>query len=200
MKTNYILIDFENVQPKNLEVLKDQDFKVIVFVGANQTKIPFELASAMQSLESNAEYVKIEGNGPNALDFHIAFYIGKLASEDKDAFFHIISKDKGFEPLIKHLKTQKILAMRENDISEIPILKISTATSKNEKIDTIVTFLKSRGSGKPRKVKTLSNAINCSLFARTLNEQELDDIVQELVNRKIVVKNGVNVSYKLTVK
>jgi len=200
LKTNYILIDFENVQPKNLGVLKDQDFKVIIFVGSNQTKIPFELVVAMQSLGTSAEYIKIDGNGPNALDFHIAYYIGKLAVENKNAFFHIISKDKGFDPLIKHLKSQKILSMRENSITDIPILKIFNSTSKNERIDAIVTFLKSRGSGKPRKVKTLSNAINCSLFARTLNEQELEAIIQELVSKKIVIKNGVNVSYKLTEK
>ena len=47
MKKNYVLIDYENVQPKNLGVLKGHDFKVMVFVGANQTKIPFELAEAL---------------------------------------------------------------------------------------------------------------------------------------------------------
>ena len=40
MKTNYVLIDFENVQPKNLEALKGHGFKVIVFVGSKQTKVP----------------------------------------------------------------------------------------------------------------------------------------------------------------
>ena len=47
MKNNYILIDFENVQPKNLGILKGRDFKVILFVGAHQNKVSFELANAM---------------------------------------------------------------------------------------------------------------------------------------------------------
>ena len=81
MKTNYVLIDFENVQPKNLELLKGHGFKVIVFVGSKQVKISFDLACAMQSLGADAEYVKIEGNGPNALDFHIAFYMGNIAPQ-----------------------------------------------------------------------------------------------------------------------
>ena len=81
MKTNYILIDYENVQPKSLAVLKGHDFKVIVFVGANQTKIPIDLAKAMQALGSSGEYIIISGNGPNALDFHIAYYIGELAAK-----------------------------------------------------------------------------------------------------------------------
>jgi hypothetical protein len=48
--TNYVLIDFENVQPKNLEILSNHPFKVLVFVGASRAKIPFELAAAMQQL------------------------------------------------------------------------------------------------------------------------------------------------------
>jgi len=41
MRINYVLIDFENVQPESLAVLQQDHFKVMVFVGANQTKVPF---------------------------------------------------------------------------------------------------------------------------------------------------------------
>lgn len=60
VKTNYILIDFENVQPTNLKVLNghaaksDYRFKAIVFVGASQTKLPFDLVSAMQEMGTDA--------------------------------------------------------------------------------------------------------------------------------------------------
>ena len=102
MATNYVLIDFENVQPKNLEILAEHPFKVYVFVGANQTKVSFDQAAAMQAMGEDAKYIKIAGNGPNALDFHIAFYIGELSMRDPMAKFNIISKDTGFDPLIKH--------------------------------------------------------------------------------------------------
>ncbi|MCX2793607.1 PIN domain-containing protein [Microbulbifer thermotolerans] len=196
MKTNYVLIDLENVQPKNLELLKGHGFKVIVFVGSKQVKIFFDLACAMQSLGSDAEYVKIEGSGPNALDFHIAFYIGNIAAKDSDCYFHIISKDTGFDPLIKHLKTKRIYAQREKDISEIPLLKISNSKSMVERIDAIVEFLKARGAAKPRAVKTLSNSIN-SLFMKKLEEDELAKIMDELIRQKIVIANGSKVSYQL---
>jgi len=32
--TNYVLIDFENVQPKNLNILANHPFKVFVFIDA----------------------------------------------------------------------------------------------------------------------------------------------------------------------
>lgn len=196
LKTNYVLIDFENVQPKNIEILKGHDFKVILFVGEKQTKIPFELVKAMQSLGDSADYIKINGNGPNALDFHIAFYIGLIATKDNDAFFHIISKDTGFDPLIRHLKSRKISAQREKTIAEIPLLKISNSKSKTERVDAIVEFLKARGNAKPRTVKTLSNSIN-SLFSRTLEENELLELIKELIKRKVVIENGTKVTYKL---
>ena len=40
LKTNFILIDFENVQPKDLVQLQGHSFKIKVFYGAHQTKIP----------------------------------------------------------------------------------------------------------------------------------------------------------------
>ena len=93
---NYVLIDFENVQPKNLEILASHPFKVFVFVGENQTKVPYELAAAIQTLGANAKYIKISGNGQNALDFHIAYYVGDLAAMNPEANFHIITRGHRF--------------------------------------------------------------------------------------------------------
>ena len=79
MPTNYVLIDFENVQPKNLELLKNHSFKIYVFVGANQTKVPIDLATEMQHFGEDAKYINISGNGQISLDFYIVYYIGHLS-------------------------------------------------------------------------------------------------------------------------
>jgi len=194
--TNYILIDFENVHPKNLELVTKHPFKVYVFVGANQSKVPFDLADSMQLLGNDAKYIKIAGNGQNALDFHIAYYIGELAGKDPDAHFHIISKDKGFDPLIKHLKARKTKVMRETDLAEIPLLRVPASTSNDEKIAAIVKNLGGRGQSRPRKVRTLENTIN-TLFTRKLEKNELGELIKELQKRKLIVVNQGNVSYKL---
>ena len=80
MATNYVLTDFENARPRNLELLSHHPFTVVVFVGAIQAKIPFDLAAAMQQLGEKGRYIKIAGSGKNALDFHLAFYVGELAA------------------------------------------------------------------------------------------------------------------------
>ena len=194
--TDYVLIDFENVQPKNLELLEGHSFKVLVFVGASQTKVPIKLAKALQALGKNGEYIEISGNGQNALDFHIAYYIGRLAADDPKAHFHVISRDKGFDPLIRHLKGRNIEVRREKDLAEIPALRISTKTSTDEKIDAIVKNLRGRGQSRPRKVRTLQNTIN-HLTAEELGEAELASIVEELRKRKLITVKQGNVSYNL---
>lgn len=199
MPTNYVLIDFENVQPKNLEILANHPFKIFVFVGANQAKVSFDLATVMQDFGNNAKYIKISGNGQNALDFHIAFYIGQLSLKDPAGIFHIISKDKGFDPLIKHLREKKIQAYREKDLAEIPVLRISKATNNDEKISAIIKNLAGRGQARPRKVTTLANTIN-SLFTQKLTENELNSLIKALKDRKYIVVKDNNVSYKLPKK
>jgi len=196
LPTNYVLIDFENVQPKNLEILVNHPFKIFVFVGANQTKVSFDLATVMQDFGDNAKYIKISGIGQNALDFHIAYYIGQLTVQDPEGYFHIISKDTGFDPLIKHLRTRKIRIHRERDLAEIPVLRISSATDNDERIKAIIKNLAGRGQSRPRKVKTLANTIN-SLFTKKLEDSELMSLMKILKERKYIVENEGNISYRL---
>ena len=194
--SKYVLVDFENVQPKNLELLKEHPFRVLVFIGANQTKFPRHFVVAMQALGEQADYVEIAGSGPNALDFHIAYYIGELAAKQPDAHFHNVSRDRGFDPLIQHLKGKRIRVRREKDLAEIPELRIPDTTSRDEQIDAIVRNLRQRGHSRPRKVKTLQNTIN-TLFTKKLEQEELDAIIEELRKRNLIIVKQNNVSYRL---
>lgn len=196
MRTNYVLIDYENVQPSALSALEKEHFKVIVFVGANQAKVAFDVAAQLQRLGPSASYVKISGNGPNALDFHIAYYIGHLAAAEPDAYFHIISKDTGFDPLISHLKSKKISACRYKDIGDMPIVKAANSKTQPEKLAVIVANLKQRGASKPRTVKTLSSTIN-SLFQKALAEDELAAILKHMEQQGLITVTGAKVGYSL---
>jgi hypothetical protein len=196
VKPQYILIDYENVQPKNLEILARHPFHVFVFFGENQTKVSRDFMKSMLLLQDKAEIVEISGSGNNALDFHIAYYLGQLAAKAPDAQFHVISKDKGFDPLLKHLKSKGIQVRRETDLAEIPALRIKETTSDDEKIHAIVRNLASRGQSRPRKVATLQNTIN-NLFTKTLGQQELAKLVAELQERKFITISDTSVSYNL---
>lgn len=196
MRTNFVLIDYENVQPESLSVLNAEHFHVLLFVGSNQTKLPFEVAAAMQQLGSRAQYIKISGNGSNALDFHISFYIGELASKDPSAYFHIISKDTGFDPLAQHLKSRKISVLRSKSLEDIPLLKAANTKSIPEKVAVVVANLRQRGASKPRAFSTLSSTV-ASLFQKRLTEAELGELLSALQSQDIVKVSGNKVSYVL---
>ncbi len=194
LKTNYILIDFENVQPDAFDCANDLPIKVIVFIGESQKKISLELAAKLQALGERAEYVRISGSGQNALDFHLAYWIGRLAERDSNAYFHIVSKDKGFDPLIKHLKSSKILAQRVVQLSDIMVLNGSANGSYADKVETVIKSLQGRGNSRPRRQKTLHNAIS-SLFMKSLKEDEITRIINTLAKRKIITLQNEVVTY-----
>lgn len=123
MNTNFVLVDFENVQPSNMGLLKGGPFKIKVFLGASQAKISLEMAQALQTFGDDAEYIQVVGSGKDALDFHIAYYIGKLSAENPGASFSIISRDTGFDPLVKHLKAKHIDCKRSASVADIPHIK-----------------------------------------------------------------------------
>ena len=116
MAKPYYLIDFENVQPRALDRLRPGEARIKVFLGQHQNRLMLELVQALQPFGADAEYIQITGSGPDAVDFHIAFYIGRLAAAEPAASFTIVSKDRGFDPLVAHLNALGIGCRREAEI------------------------------------------------------------------------------------
>ncbi|MEO8018127.1 MAG: PIN domain-containing protein [Pseudomonadota bacterium] len=218
MPTNYILVDFENVQPDSLAALANGTVKVKVFVGAAQAKgrISFELSHSMQLLGANAEYVKISRTGKNAVDMHIAYYIGRLLEKDPSAAIHIVSKDTDFDPLIEYLHARGITCKRVKSIGEIPkqVVPRAPVPAKGvvkhtphvpsprrphaEKLAPIIKHLHSL-SGKPATSKKLAQTI-ASYFKQhggELGDKTVALLIDELVRLKYVSQTGTKVNYHL---
>jgi PIN domain len=122
-KINYVLVDHENVSIEDISALKGEHVRLIVFVGSTQKKLSADAVMSIHKMGNKAEYVQMSGSGPNALDFHLAFYLGRLAQLDQNAFFHVVSKDKGFDPLIAHLSAQDIQAERVDSVRLIALIR-----------------------------------------------------------------------------
>jgi hypothetical protein len=219
MPTNYVLVDFENVQPDSLAALATGQFRVKVFVGASQAKgrISFELVHSMQALGANAEYVKIARTGKNAVDMHIAYYVGRLLEKEPGAVVHIVSRDTDFDPLIEYLDAKGSACKRVKSIAEIPkhvaaraAMPAAKAVKHTphvpsprrphaEKLAPIIKHLHSL-SGKPGTSKKLSQTI-ANYFKQ--HGGELPDkivalLIDELVRLKYVSQANGKVSYHLS--
>jgi hypothetical protein len=196
MNKKYVLIDYENIQPADMQALDRDSFHVIVFVGANQTKVTYEAAEVLQRMGERGSYIKIAGNGNNALDFHIAFYIGELTAREPDACFHVVSKDTGFDPLIQHLKSRKISVNRVKTLADLSPAKAASRKLGTDRVSAIIANLTQMGASKPRTLRTLASTIN-AFFQKTLSEAEVEGIIAELTKKGIVVVNESKVAYAM---
>ena len=122
--------------------------------------------------------------------------LGRLAAEDPGGFFHIISKDTGFDPLIAHLKEKRIFCKRSATIDAIPVLRSLTEAPKDEQVDGVIEKLKGMPKSRPQKEKTLRTMIS-AWFGKKLDDAALDRIVGELAKRKVVILDQGKVRYSL---
>lgn len=141
-------------------------------LGPNQFKIPVSIAAALQSLGESAEYIILETAGNNALDFHIAYYIGALSAAEPAAFFHIISKDSGFDPFLKYLKGKKVFAHRSTCIADIPYFKPSLPVAQEAQVEAVIADLVRRKASKPRTQRTLLSTLH-ALFKKEFSTSNL---------------------------
>lgn len=159
-----------------MSALGAEHFRVQVFVGPGQSKVSFEIASALQCMGPRAEYIRASAPGRNALAFHIAFHLGQLAQREPDAFFHVISRDAGFDPLVAHLETLKVFACRSVDVTEMPIFRAVRTDPVKEWATAVVNNLRQRGAALTRSATILTDSIG-ALFQKQLSEEDLPRVV-----------------------
>lgn len=114
----FLLVDFDNVQKIDLTKING-NIQIIVVMGANQKKLSVELVMKHQKLGSRLEWKPIEGNGQNAVDFVIAYQMGRIFDKDPKAQCTVLSGDKGFDPLIKLLVKEGKDCQRIESVAEL---------------------------------------------------------------------------------
>jgi hypothetical protein len=179
MKPNHVLIDYENVQPDVAKALAQPVFKAWIFVGAQQAKVKFDLIELVQQKGPDARVIKMTSTGRNALDFHMACYLGKLMTEEPDGYFHVIAKDTGIDPLLDHLREKGVKVWRWVDVFEIPIVKGRGDEPQDEKLSRIVEYLLRRGNQRPTTIKKLVGS-SAALFDPRLDEPQAAALIEEL--------------------
>jgi hypothetical protein len=190
-----LLIDYENIQGINLSELKGKDFEVRIFAGNSQNKIPIELVASAQLLGNQVEWIRIEGNGPNALDFHIAYYLGSHASKDARDEYFILSKDKGFDPLIRHMGKGNIRCRRITSIAEL----LSAKRSKNADGDyqkVLSNLKKIAKERRPRNREKLRQHIK-SVLGKDSTEDRLNRVIMQLISSKAIIDADGKLSYRI---
>lgn len=113
---NHVFMDFENVHQIDLSLIGAKSVSFTLMVGPQQGTLDASLEERLMEHSASVRLVKLKSKAKNALDFALAYYLGRSALADHTAYFHIISKDAGYDPLIGHLRDQHINARRRGQI------------------------------------------------------------------------------------
>jgi hypothetical protein len=116
---NHVFVDFENVHQVDLTLIGAKSVSFTLMVGPKQTKLDSDLVEKLMAHSASVQLVKLKSAGKNALDFVLAYYLGRAALADPTGYFHIVSKDGGFDPLIEHLRSRHIHVYRHASCADI---------------------------------------------------------------------------------
>ncbi|MBX7120611.1 MAG: hypothetical protein K1X42_00630 [Opitutaceae bacterium] len=206
---NHIFVDFENVQEINLNMPTNVAMSLVLFVGEKQRSLKTDLVEQLLSRAANIQLVRLTSSGKNALDFTLAYHLGRTMAGAPTEYFHVVSKDKGFDVLVEHLKGQGHKIERYNAFADMPFLRsVQTAPGQlgaprdqvapaRDKLEEFVNNLKLHPAARPKTEKTLRRHLH-SHFGSNLTDEQLDVELDKLKKRSgISIDAKGSVSYRL---
>src|SRR5215831_6557733 len=119
LPVNHIFVDYENVHTVDSSIFGNKTVHLTLLLGANKAKLDSELVEKLLNHAAAVELIRLESSGRNALDFSLAYYVGRAVAANPLGHFHIVSKDKGYDPLIEHLRSKHIRVKRHGDFSTL---------------------------------------------------------------------------------
>jgi hypothetical protein len=149
---NHIFVDFENVHEVEHSVIGQASIHLTLLLGPNQKKLDANLVEKLLQHAGSVHLVRLANSGRNALDFALAYYVGRAAVLDPSGCFHIISRDTGYDPLVAHLRSNAVRAHRHPDFSGLQSQLNPTApTASAPAIPRAPTPTKNGATPKPSK-------------------------------------------------
>jgi PIN domain len=184
-RTNYVFVDFENVHEVDLDLIADKPLVVILVLGERHKNLPLELVKKIHQYATQVRLVEAGKSGRNALDFVLAYRLGVESIADPNGFFHIVSRDTGFDALILHLKTNGILARRDDSLAQAFDQSKPIPQSLDGRLTVVIERLAKNKTNRPKRKKTLLSQTN-AYFGKQLSGEELEQIITALIARKVI--------------
>lgn len=189
MNEQVFLVDLENVQKVDLARLPE-NARIKIFVGQQQAKLSTDLFQQALALGPRVELVRIVGNGRNALDFHIACHLGEGICKFPKAEFIILSNDKDFDPVVRHVVARGFKCCRDGQA-------LSASTPKSQlpaHAKAVADLLRSKESKRPKKRAALTNYLTTH-FRKKLTAEEIKQAVEHLSEAGLIAGTEAVVTY-----
>jgi hypothetical protein len=118
---HYIFVDFENVQKIDPAVIGAENVCFTLLMGPLNKKLEMTVVERLHKHPGSTKLVRLTSSGRNALDFAVAYYVGQAAAHNPSGRFHIVSKDKDFDPLIEHLRSVGLQIFRHDSFDALAL-------------------------------------------------------------------------------
>jgi PIN domain len=178
---HHVFVDFENVPEIDFEVLGNDAVHITLLLGVTQKKLDADLVEQLLRHAGSTELVRLQSPGRNALDFVLAYHLGRAVEADPEGRFHIVSKDTGFEPLITHLRSKEIRASRHADFAalkaELP--PASAGGPAAGVIGRVIARLRKAAASRPKNKKALAHFLRTALGER-FSAAEIKSLIRTL--------------------
>ncbi len=111
-----ILIDLENEKGKMLEGISllnlSKKDEIVVFYSQSVPYITMELHKEFESIKAKKDYIKVEINKANALDFQLSTYLGACIQKNPKCNYYIVSNDCGYDCVCRFWQNRNISVKR----------------------------------------------------------------------------------------
>ncbi|CAA6827958.1 MAG: Unknown protein [uncultured Thiotrichaceae bacterium] len=174
----WVLVDLENIGSTLKGISLTSYSKIFIFVGARQNTL--SLQSICIDKLVDIKILKIKEVSNNNLDFHIAYYLGKFdALHPKDISLVVISNDKGYDNLIRHIKHNGRHCSRIGK-AFIPSQKLNPEAEA-----IIVKIINTDFSKLPKTEASLKNVIQSRLGGNA-TKKSIDEIYKMLIKHELI--------------
>ncbi len=203
---NHVFVDFENVHHVDPALFGLKHLGLTVLMGARQSTLDADLVMKMLEHAPDVHLVRLSASGKNAVDFALAYYLGRAVLADPGAYFHVISKDTGYDPLIEHLQSRHVRVKRHADYAGLSLMatqpvtataaaKASAPTLAADMLGVVVERLRKHSSNRPKKKKTLLSHLKSNL-GKDATDAGASELLDKLVKaRKISIDSKDGVTY-----
>lgn len=184
---NHIFVDFENVHEVDPALIGAKSVSLTLLLGSQQTDLDAALVEKLLEHAANVQLVRLTSSGKNALDFALAYYLGRAVLSDPTGHFHIVSGDTGFDPLIEHLRSRHIHACRHNNYAPLttparvpaPPPTKPPSTPPEDLFTRAAEHLRKLVTNRPKRKKTLVSHLRAR-FDKTATDAAMLDLVARL--------------------
>jgi hypothetical protein len=192
MRTNYVPIDFANLQPELLGALDLEHFRVMVFIGANQTKVPIDFAAQLQPLGARAVLAHRRQRAQRTGLPH-RLLPRRALDQRPDRGLPRHRRRLWLRPAPASLEEPQGLRAIVQSIAEIPHVRAANSKTLSEKVEFVVESLADR-EGRPATVKTLSSTIEC-MFPNGLAKGVCGQVIEAMQSSGFITVTGTEVTY-----